>query len=75
MGRQIRRAALRIQICGDNDNSESTVREGLLMRGVERGSSSSCMDLVVDGGKLKRSSQLCLISVIESALVCGLLAA
>lgn len=79
MGRQFRRAALRIQICGDNYNSESTVREGLLMRGVERGSSSSCMDLVgwgdVDGGKLKRSSQLCLISVIAIALVCGLLAA
>lgn len=31
MGRQIRRAALRIQICGDNYNSESTVREGLLI--------------------------------------------
>lgn len=33
MDRQFRRAALRIQICGDNYNSESTVREGLLMGG------------------------------------------
>lgn len=76
MGRQFRRAALRIPICGDNYNSESTVREGSLMSGGGKGSSSSCMDLVVrgdvDGGKLKRSSQLCLISVIAIALACGL---
>lgn len=81
MDRQIRRAALRIQICGNNYNSESTVREGLLIgRGVGKG---VFIELHgpgggggdVDGGKLKRSSQLCLISVIAIAIVCGLLAA
>lgn len=37
MGRQFRRAALRIQICGDNYNSESTVREGLCGGGGGKG--------------------------------------
>lgn len=51
MDRQFRRAALRIQICGDNYNSESTVREGLLMGGAERGLHQAAWTWLWEGGR------------------------